>query len=437
MSKRTLGALAALAGALAIGGAVAVNETLLATSGCVPDATSAATVPPGGSWNAAYQSAAPGSTITVSPGTYPAQSILRRADMAGRPESDCISFLTSGNVTINGSLSVEGSGVLIRGQKVNGVYTLDVKGQVNTITESFTTHPDSITIETLKAVTFGVYSSEKVTFADMDIGPATISKASGSCQVVEAIGGTDENKINGRGRYVPKDIVLDGLVIHNQNGRNPDRADCHWGGLFIVNADGFTMRNTTMYDNVVYNVQIQNFVGPAPKNLRFEGNAFGCPVQWLDRGRICTQRSIQLSTSDQGVENIVITGNNSSNGPNGIFGCFVPGCAIGAVSLSNNLETAPNPNPPPLPDEPPSTTTTTTEPPPQGFALRLVSQTPTKITLGWDPVTGAVGYRFQSAANAPKWSHTFDPTRTSVVFAQGKEPYVVQALGVLDEDVYP
>lgn len=62
--------------------------------------------------------------------------------------------------------------------------------------------------------------------------------------------------------------------------------------------------------------------------------------------------------------------------------------------------------------------------------LHKISETPTTITLGWTPVAGAVGYRFQSAATAPKWSHTWSATRDRVTFAKGQEPYIVQALGV-------
>lgn len=69
--------------------------------------------------------------------------------------------------------------------------------------------------------------------------------------------------------------------------------------------------------------------------------------------------------------------------------------------------------------------------------LHLVGSTATKITLGWTPVAGAVGYRFQSAGTAPKWSHTWDPTRSQVTFAKGQEPYLVEALGVSAQGSWP
>jgi hypothetical protein len=50
------------------------------------------------------------------------------------------------------------------------------------------------------------------------------------------------------------------------------------------------------------------------------------------------------------------------------------------------------------------------------FELRLVSQTSSRITLGWDQQSGVVGYVF--FANGQRVSHTWDPNRTSVTFAK-------------------
>jgi pectate lyase len=101
-------------------------------------------------------------------------------------------------------------------------------------------------------------------------------------------------------------------------------------------------------------------------------------------------------------------------------------------------------SPPPTTTEPPPTTTepppTTTEPPPTTtepstcptsgtLVLRVVSETASKITLGWDAVAGADGFRFSSSAN-DKRPHTWDGTRTSVTFANGADCYGVEVLEV-------
>lgn len=68
--------------------------------------------------------------------------------------------------------------------------------------------------------------------------------------------------------------------------------------------------------------------------------------------------------------------------------------------------------------------------------LRVVSETASTLTLGWDPVAGAVGYRF-SAEKQAKPSHTWDPSRSSVRFAKGSAWYRVEALAAADTGQYP
>lgn len=70
------------------------------------------------------------------------------------------------------------------------------------------------------------------------------------------------------------------------------------------------------------------------------------------------------------------------------------------------------------------------------LTLTKLSETSSKITLGWTPVAGAIGYRFQSAVTAPKWSHTWDATRDRVTFSKAAW-YKVEALGVEAVGDYP
>ncbi|MBA3565247.1 MAG: hypothetical protein H0W31_00140 [Actinobacteria bacterium] len=97
------------------------------------------------------------------------------------------------------------------------------------------------------------------------------------------------------------------------------------------------------------------------------------------------------------------------------------------------------PPPPPTTTEPPPTTTepppTTTEPAPAcptsgALALRIVSQTATTITLGWDPVPGADGYRF-SSSQSTKRTNTWNGGASSVKFSKGASCYGVEALNVV------
>lgn len=70
------------------------------------------------------------------------------------------------------------------------------------------------------------------------------------------------------------------------------------------------------------------------------------------------------------------------------------------------------------------------------LTLTKISETQTKITLGWTPVPGAIGYRYQSATQAPKWSHTWNAQQSQVTFSKAAW-YKVEALGIEEAGVYP
>lgn len=67
--------------------------------------------------------------------------------------------------------------------------------------------------------------------------------------------------------------------------------------------------------------------------------------------------------------------------------------------------------------------------------LRLVSQDATTVTLGWDPVSGAEGFRFSSSGSSRR-SHTWDGARTSVRFAKA-DSYMVERIDTSVTGVYP
>lgn len=70
------------------------------------------------------------------------------------------------------------------------------------------------------------------------------------------------------------------------------------------------------------------------------------------------------------------------------------------------------------------------------LTLTKLSETASKITLGWTPVAGAIGYRFQSASQAPKWSHTWNAAQSQVTFSKAAW-YKIEALGVEEAGEYP
>lgn len=67
--------------------------------------------------------------------------------------------------------------------------------------------------------------------------------------------------------------------------------------------------------------------------------------------------------------------------------------------------------------------------------LTKISETQSKITLGWTPVPGCIGYVFY--ADDKRVSNTWDPLRSSVTFSKGPAKFRVDAIGVEDTGVYP
>lgn len=311
--------------------------------------------PPGGtapwlgSFDASYQAAPLGSTITVPAGTYPAQTINYRAGVANQSGTSYIKFVTGGQVTINGGLQIRGSRVWI-----DGGNRLKANGRIWVQADSATQHPDHVIVEGTSSPTFGIFNADDITFRNMDVGPATCWWNGSYAQCCRE-GPGDENKVGAADGiiYTPKRIVLDGLKIHNQNAdstRLQPGADVHFGGLFIITVDGLTVRNCVFERNVVYHVQIQNFGqgNVVPKNVLFEKNSFGAPVEWLDRGDIpCGQHAIQLNTESPGAT-ITIRDNVCANGPGGLFECYV-NCDRSGVVLQNNTDLTRSVVAPPLP----------------------------------------------------------------------------------------
>jgi chitodextrinase len=301
------------------------------------------TVPAGGSWNSCYQQASPGDTCKVSGGSYGGQTLAWRGDLSGKCNrtntSSLIRFDASSGVTMNGELEVDGPCVAILGGG-----SLNVKGEVSAFGPDPQHVPDNVLFQGMHSVHIGALAADHITFDSMDVGPATVVQSSGgSCAASEGPG--DENKIIGRwvsggSNHTPVDIVISNSAIHNQQGRNPDRGSCHYGGLFIVNVNGLLVTGTTFYGNVVYNVQIQNFTGPSPTGIVFDSNRLGCPVLWLDQGAPCDgQKSIQLNTTSTGITG-TIKNNRTANGSGGTFGCMVSGCSPSGIALQNNTELA-------------------------------------------------------------------------------------------------
>lgn len=317
---------------------------------------------------AAYQAAKLGDVITVPAGSYPFISIPYRSDLVGKGDvNDPTKLITldfPNPVTIDG-LEVRGGCVYLKGRSG---FTLNVNGRLEVISLAPGQHPHNFRAEFTHMSNFGLFTVENAIMRDCDVGPSTVASTGSGCYIKE--GGGDENKISGRfgagaEDRVPNNILLERVKIHNQNGdKTRELGDCHFGGFFLVNVDGLTLRNCTFERNVVYHIQIQNFSGPPVSNVLIDGCSFGAPVDWVYKAGDVPdgQRAVQFDY-DPGTQ-VTLTNNVCANGPGGLYGCYVGDCGgLTGVKTSGNVDmavstTAPpigNTPPPPPPPPPPKT----------------------------------------------------------------------------------
>jgi hypothetical protein len=355
-----LGTGAALSVALhaqAFGSTGETNAPSLFVSSTGNDGSRCTISAPCASWNRAYQLAAPGTVIALAPGQYPRQVLQARSALQKlRPgctfaePGQCIVFqpASGGTVVVTGGLEIRGSSIWVKGTATpstglptrNRRYSIKVTGYVDTEADSEASHPDHVIVEGIDTTSFGVFNVDTATFRNLDIGPATIGT---DCRIVEGNG--FENKIGYAGgvEVVPRNVTLDGLLIHNQN-RNPEgeASDCHFGGLFLATAKGLIVRNSVFTQNAVYNVQVQNFSGaPPPTNVRFENNVFGCPVGWLYEpggDTRCDQQADIQFNAESPFTNWLFRFNSFGAG----IGQYVDGASYSNVRLVGNVGSRPS-----------------------------------------------------------------------------------------------
>lgn len=73
--------------------------------------------------------------------------------------------------------------------------------------------------------------------------------------------------------------------------------------------------------------------------------------------------------------------------------------------------------------------------PVDALPLTLLEETDSTLTLGWQPVPGALGYAFFT--DGQRLSHTFNPARSTVRFRKGAGRYEVAALTPSPKGYYP
>lgn len=234
---------------------------------------------PCGSFNRAYTVAAPGATISVAAGSYGGQVLEW---IPGRDSAAQVRFVPRGQVTISGNLEIAASGVYIDGAATGSMsdwrsrtFSFKVAGWTSVEGRSSTQYPRNVTLEGVDTSVLGTYSAQNVRVSDMDVGPSVVDAIGGRCSA-------PENKIGMNGVAAPVEptnVVWERVAVHDQNRTlAAANLECHYGGLFVINGQGVTIRDSVFEQNVVYNIQMQNFVGNPASNVVIENNWFGCPV---------------------------------------------------------------------------------------------------------------------------------------------------------------
>jgi hypothetical protein len=306
------------------------------------------------SWNRAYQLAQPGQVVEVAGGAYPGQTIdprqpLRNKTCSVADRATCVMFVPAAGarVALSGNLVVTGSDVYVKGtaRPASGIptrsrtFNISVSGYTSVEATSDTDWPDHVVLEGIDTSNFAVGGADAVVLRNMDIGPSTLDFVNGDCRGLE-----NRLGLNGASSHEARNVVLEGLLIHNQN-RTLAAAenDCHFGALLLISGSGITLRNSVFSQNVVYNIQIQNFVGSPASNVTIENNWFGCPVGQLfepNGETTCNeQRDLQFSASSR-FANWLIRYNSFAGG----IGQYNPGETYSNVRIIGNVGIGPTYN---------------------------------------------------------------------------------------------
>jgi hypothetical protein len=252
---------------------------------------------PCASFTRAYAVAQPGQTVDIAGGTYPEQNILWRP---GRDDAAQVVFRPTGRVTIDGNLRVYASGVRIAGQATGSItnwrsrtYSIAVTRDMAVLGDSATRHPHNVTLEGIDGGSLGTYTSENVVVRDMDVGPVVLN----ACNRPESkIGPNIDAEL-----FSPRNITWERVVVHGMDrDASAAQAGCHYGGLFVVSASGVTIRESVFTENIVYNIQVQNYVGSPATNVTVQNTWFGCPVLAVSEAPVKTcngQASIQFNAA--------------------------------------------------------------------------------------------------------------------------------------------
>jgi chitodextrinase len=306
----------------------------------------------------AYKTATPGTTVEVENGTYnppcdvtpPAGQACPAGDQeyvlgwdptkANATSNVVFEPAPGATVDVNGSIIVQSSHVTFENMTLadpsNSVNKYDVEadtypiGGAQPANAAAANNVGFITFQNITGRNFNINGAHDVSVIGGSYGPASAC-GSGQPSLTQYGGGNNaiRTALMTSGHVDPYNIMINGVTVHNI--MSYDLTGCHTEGIAIFSGSNVTISNSKFYGDDVYDVLSQaNSGSGALGQITFENNWFGQPTNGSGEG-----------TADSGVEfddnsNITVD-NNSFNAPL----VFLAGPSFSNVSLVGNIVTGP------------------------------------------------------------------------------------------------
>jgi chitodextrinase len=256
----------------------------------------------------AYKTAQPGQTVQIAGGTYPAQTLA--SDSTKANASSDVTFVDAPGATVNmtGDLQINGSHVHFVGPITDDVHHKLLVDMIST-----PQHTSHVTVENFSGEDFVVGPASYVTIHGGNFGPSVGCSDTGEY----------ENKISASSALpgvAPDHITIDGVTIHDQT--TTDSVNCHNGGLNIVGGTYLTIQNNRWYNNMVYDIEFDDFTGSFPlHDVTIQNNWFGAPTGAQDGAGGCSvgqnckgEADVQVKWNGVAANNWLVRFNSFQNG---------------------------------------------------------------------------------------------------------------------------
>lgn len=255
--------LTAVGGACAAGGSHGAVAPPLAVSVSGSDSGPCTTAQPCLTFNRAYQAAGCGQTVTITPGSYPAQTIGNDPTKNACSATSRVDFQPAGPVTVQALTLAANNG---------GPTHLQLSGLTSSGYVYVGPAADDISLQNLTALSINIFGASNVTVHGGSYGPCTETAALSNCvaHISDAtLGGT---------HYNPSNILIDGVTFHDFLTTDP--ANYHVECLFLVAGGPITIQNSTFYHCQDYDIFAQNYTNSTPgstppHDVTLQNNLFG------------------------------------------------------------------------------------------------------------------------------------------------------------------